>query len=136
IEVLIQEGAKDVTVVSAVTKKSRPCHILKAVVNKADVERLSRVIIHETGTLGVRVCLCERHLINREIVQLELSLDEVKEKVTVKVAKDKNGKIIRIKPEFEDVKRLARKTKKTVRELMDLIMAKAQKVLLEKSDSQ
>jgi uncharacterized protein (TIGR00299 family) protein len=136
IEVLIQEGAKDVTVVSAVTKKSRPCHILKAVVNKADVEHLSRVIIDETGTLGVRVCLCERHLINREIVQLELKLDEVKEKVTVKVAKDKNGKIVRIKPEFEDVKRLAKKTKKTVRELMDLIMAKAQKVLLEKSDSQ
>lgn len=132
IELLIQEGAKDVSIVSAVTKKNRPSQILKAIVNKTDTERLSRVIIDETGTLGVRVCLCERYVINREIVELELTVGAITEKAAVKVAKDCNNKIVNIKPEFNDVERLAKKSKKTAREISELIMIKAQQVLNQK----
>ncbi len=132
IELLIQEGAKDVSIVSGVTKKSRPSQILKAIVKKADAERLSRVIMDETGTLGVRVCLCERYVFNREVVELELTVGAITEKVAVKVAKDSTGKIVRIKPEFEDVKRLANKSKKPAREISEIIMIKAQKVLNQK----
>ncbi|MDG6223205.1 MAG: nickel pincer cofactor biosynthesis protein LarC [Candidatus Bathyarchaeota archaeon] len=132
IEVLTQEGAKDVTVLSGVTKKSRPNQILKVIADKADVEHLSRVIMDETGTLGVRICSCERLVINRELVQLELPLDSTTEKVTVKVAKDTNGEILRVKPEFEDVKRISKKTKKPAREIAELIRLRAQKVLTKK----
>jgi len=132
IELLIEEGAKDVSIISAVTKKSRPNQIIKAIVNKTDAERLSRVIMDETGTLGVRVCLCERYVINREVVELKLTVGAITEKVAVKVAKDTNGKIVRVKPEFEDVKRLANKSKKTAREISDLIITKAQQVLNQK----
>ena len=132
IDVLLQKGAKDVSVVSALTKKSRPCQIIKVIVDKQDVERLSRAIMDETGTLGVRVFLCERHVINRELVQVELFVDGLKETVTVKVAKDNKGEIVRIKPEFEDLKRLANKSKKSLREITDLVMITARQVLLNK----
>jgi len=129
IDVLVQTGAKDVTIVSGVTKKGRPNQILKVIVDKSDVDRLSRIIMDETGTLGVRMSFCERAVIKRELVQLEIKVNGKNEKVTVKVAKDNNGKIVRIKPEFEDVKRLSSKSRKTAREISDLIMITAQSIL-------
>ena len=132
IDVLVQQGAKDVTVFSGVTKKSRPNQVLKVIAAKTDVDRLCRIIMDETGTLGVRVCFCERRVINRELIQLELTVNGITEKVTVKVAKDTLGKIVRIKPEFEDVKRLANKSKMSARQISDLIMIKAQSVLTKK----
>jgi hypothetical protein len=44
-------------------------------------------------------------------------------------AKDKFGKIIQIKPEYEDVKRIAEKTNKPLRELIDLYKSKAKEEL-------
>jgi uncharacterized protein (TIGR00299 family) protein len=132
IDVLVQAGAKDVTIVSGLTKKGRPNQILKVIANKSDVYRLSCEIMNETGTLGVRVSFCERLVIKRELVQLEVKVNGKKEKVTVKVAKDSNGKIVRIKPEFEDVKRLSNKSKKPAREIADLIVITAQSALTKK----
>jgi pyridinium-3,5-bisthiocarboxylic acid mononucleotide nickel chelatase len=132
IDMLIEKGAKDVTVVQGVTKKGRPNQILKAIVDKTDVERLSRIIMDETGTLGVRAIFCERRVINRELVQIEVSIDEKIEKVAVKVAKDNHGKIVQIKPEFEDIKWLAHKSKKPAIEISRLVMTKAHQVLSQK----
>jgi pyridinium-3,5-bisthiocarboxylic acid mononucleotide nickel chelatase len=134
IDVLLNEGAKDVSIISAVTKKSRPCQILKVLANKQDVERLSRVLMEETGTLGVRVCFCERHVIVRELLQVDVIVEDVRETAKVKVAKDSRGEIIRIKPEFEDAKRIAAKSKKSLREITDLIMVSAREALASKSD--
>lgn len=51
-----------------------------------------------------------------------------KETVRVKVSKNSEGKILRIKPEFEDLKRLAEKTGNPLRELMDLAVSRTQEV--------
>ncbi|MFA5363734.1 MAG: nickel pincer cofactor biosynthesis protein LarC [Candidatus Bathyarchaeia archaeon] len=137
IDVLLQEGAKDVNIIPAVTKKSRPSHIVKVTANKQDVERLSRVLMDETGTLGVRVYPCQRHVINREVLQVELTIGGTKESVTIKVAKDHNGSVVNIKPEFEDVKRIANKLKKPLRQVNELILMQTKQVVFPKtSDSQ
>ena len=57
---------------------------------------------------------------------VDLLLMGNKETVKVKVAKNHNGEIIRIKPEYEDLKRLAEKTKKPLRELLDLVVSATQ----------
>ena len=44
---------------------------------------------------------------------MKLLIGGIKELVKVKIAKDANGNIIRIKPEYDDLKRLAEKTGKT-----------------------
>ena len=56
-------------------------------------------------------------------------LEGVKETIRVKVSKNSNGEIIRVKPEFEDLKRLAEKTKKPLREISDLAVSKTQEML-------
>ena len=131
IDRLISEGAKDVSVIPMLTKKNRPGQIIKVFADQKDANRLSRVLIEETGTLGVRAYLCERHIINRESRSVEILVGGTKEIVSVKIAKDSNGSIIRIKPEYEDLKKLAEKTKKPLRELSEMAVSKAREVFIE-----
>ena len=111
------------------TKKNRPGQIIKVIADQKDVAHLSQVLINETGTLGVRVYYCERHIINRELHTVDLQVMGNKETVRVKVAKNLKGEIIHIKPEFEDLKKLAEKTKKPLRELSEMAASKAREVL-------
>lgn len=132
VERLMREGAKDVSVIPMFTKKNRPGQILKVISDKKDVERLVRVMVEETGTLGVRVYPCERYIADREAFTVDVVIDGVKEQVKVKASKDAKGKIIRVKPEFEDAKRVSDKTGKPLREVIEIITAKAREVLLER----
>jgi len=132
VDALLREGAKDVSVIPMFTKKNRPGQILKIVADLKDVKRLSRVIIEETGTLGVRVYPCERHILSRELFSVDVLIDDAREVVKVKVAKDLSGKIVQIKPEYDELKRLADKTGKPLREITELITQRAREVLLKK----
>ncbi|MGQ9597120.1 MAG: nickel pincer cofactor biosynthesis protein LarC, partial [Thermoproteota archaeon] len=129
---LLQEGARDVSVIPMFTKKNRPGQILKIIADKTNAERLSRVLIEETGTLGVRVYPCQRHILSRESIVMDIQVDDVKEFVNVKVAKDGKGEIVQIKPEYDDVERIAQKTDKPLREIMELVKRKAREVLLKR----
>jgi pyridinium-3,5-bisthiocarboxylic acid mononucleotide nickel chelatase len=126
---LLQEGAKDVSIIPMFTKKNRPGQIVKVIADQEDVSHLSRVLMDETGSLGVRVYYCERHIIARELYSVDLPIGGVKETIRVKVSKNSKGEIIRVKPEFEDLKRLAEKTKKPLREISDLAVSKIQEKL-------
>ncbi len=128
IDRLLAEGAKDVSIIPMFTKKNRPGQIVKVIADQKDVANLSRVLIAETGTLGVRVYYCERHIISRELIVVDLLVMGNKETVRVKVSKNARGEILRIKPEFEDLKRLAEKTQKPLRELLDLAISITQEV--------
>jgi pyridinium-3,5-bisthiocarboxylic acid mononucleotide nickel chelatase len=126
---LLQEGAKDVCIIPMFTKKNRPGQIVKVIADQKDVAHLSRVLMDETGSLGVRVYYCERHIIARELYSVDLPIGGVKETIRVKVSKNSKGEIIRVKSEFEDLKRLAEKTKKPLREIYDLAVSKTQEML-------
>ena len=112
------------------TKKNRPGQIIKVVADLKDVKHLSKVIMEETGTLGVRVYPCERHIVSREQSAIDLQIGGAKERVSVKIAKDKSGKIIRVKPEYEDVKKIADRTGKPLIEIIELATTEARKALL------
>ncbi len=130
VDKLLVEGAKDVSVIPCSTKKNRPAHIIKVIADQKDAAHLSEVLIAETGTLGVRVYSCQRHIINRELVTVELDVFGSKALVRVKISKNASGEVIKIKPEFDDLKVLAEKTGKPLRELLDLAVAKAQKTIV------
>ena len=126
---LLLEGARDVSIVPIFTKKNRPGQILKVITDKENVERLSRLLIEETGSLGVRMYACERRILARESIPIEVVIDGLRECVRVKVAKDGRGEIIQLKPEYEDVKKISEKTFKPLREVMSIVESKAKKIL-------
>jgi len=128
---LLAEGAKDVSVIPMFTKKNRPGQIVKVVADQKDAQRLSRLMIEETGTLGVRVIPCERHIMNRELGSVDILINGTKETLKVKIARDDHGNIVRIKPEYDDLKKLAEKTKRPLRELTEIAVSKAREIFIQ-----
>jgi uncharacterized protein (TIGR00299 family) protein len=127
---LLTEGAKDVSIIPMFTKKNRPGYILKVITDRENAERLTHTIIEETGSLGVRLYTCERRILLRDITPIEIMMDGIKMNVRVKISKDLKGSIIRIKPEYEDVKEIAERTGKPLRYVSEIIEAQARKLLL------
>ncbi|HEY49297.1 MAG TPA: nickel pincer cofactor biosynthesis protein LarC [Dehalococcoidia bacterium] len=127
---MLQEGAKDVIVIPTLTKKGRPGHIVKVITDFSSIERMCRILIEETGTLGVRIQACERRILARESLPVEVIVDDVKQIVNVKVARSTRGQIIQVKPEYDDVKKLADQTGKPLRELEDVVKQKAIEALM------
>ena len=52
----------------------------------------------------------------------------LKELVRVKAAKDGKAEIVQVKPEYEDARRIAEKTQKSLRKVMKAIEGEAQKL--------
>jgi len=69
---------------------------------------------------------------SRESCVVDLVLGGITEHVKVKVVKDADGKVIRVKPEYDDLKRLAEKTKKPLRELAEMAVSKAREIFIQK----
>jgi hypothetical protein len=128
-ERLLEEGAKDVSIIPMFTKKNRPSQILRVVSDIKDVDNLVRVLVEETGTLGVRDYSCGRHILLREIASIDLRIDDSSEPVRVKIARDRDGKIVQVKPEYSDIERLARRTGKPFRILNEMAARKARSEL-------
>jgi len=127
IDRVLQEGARDISVIPMTTKKNRPGYILKMISDKENVERLSLLLMEETGTLGVRMYPCKRHILARETIPIEFKIEELNEVIHMKVSMNTEGRIIQIKPEYDDVKHLAEKTGKTLREIMNLVIEKVRR---------
>jgi len=128
---LLQEGARDVSAIPMLTKKGRPGHLIKIIVDRSSLEHVCRILMEETGTLGVRIYACQRRILDRESVPVEVIVEDVREVVNVKVAKSTQGQIIQIKPEYDDVKRLADRMGKPLREIEELVKRKAAEILEE-----
>jgi hypothetical protein len=132
VDKLLQGGARDVCIIPMFTKKNRPGQILKVIVDRENLEYLSRILMEETGTLGLRIYPCQRRILARESVSVDISITGVEERVNVKVAKNRMGEILQIKPEYDDLKRLADKFGKPLREIEELVRIEARRVLLER----
>ncbi|MBI4258485.1 MAG: nickel pincer cofactor biosynthesis protein LarC [Thaumarchaeota archaeon] len=131
---LYDEGALDVSIIPISTKKSRPGCILRVVSDKEHVNKLSDVLIVDGGTLGVRVMPVLRHIANRDSQTVRVSLRDSKYDVRVKVSKDRFGRIVKFKPEFDDVEKIARRLGMPFREIAEKVSEAARKKI-DKRDS-
>ena len=110
-ERLYREGALDVQIIPTVTKKSRPGHIMMVICPQALEERLTEILMEETGTLGVRVGLAHKRVVmGREAMPVDIELEGYRRRAMVKVARDKGGKVVSLKAEYEDARRIAKAT--------------------------
>ena len=108
IELLMHEGALDVSVIPAVMKKGRSGNVIRALTRHEDMSRLAGVIVRETGSLGVRVFpSLHRFVAEREEKTVNLNLEGVAYSAAVKISR-MDGSLINVKAEYEDCKRIAK----------------------------
>ncbi|MFB6167326.1 MAG: nickel pincer cofactor biosynthesis protein LarC [Haloferacaceae archaeon] len=116
-ERLREVGARDVSVLPATMKKSRPGHLVKVVVRPADADRVARALAAETGTLGVREHGAgHRWVAERRVEEVGLDVDGESFAVGVKIATGGDGTLLDASAEHDDALAVARATDLTVRE--------------------
>ncbi|MBZ6494077.1 nickel pincer cofactor biosynthesis protein LarC [Natrinema longum] len=119
-ETLTAAGARDVSILPATMKKSRPGHLVKVICKPADRERVARKLADETGTLGVRDAgVTHRWIANRQFETASLEIDGDEYAVSVKIASDADGEVYDVSAEYDDALAVAGQTSLPVRAVME-----------------
>jgi hypothetical protein len=114
VERLLREGAREAFVTPVLMKKGRPGHLLTAIVPDGRESALGALLVRETGTLGYRVRRTARVVLKRAETEVGVPGGSVR----VKTA-DLGGEQIRFAPEYEDCRRIAEKTGRPLREVIE-----------------
>ncbi len=114
VERLLREGAREAFVTQVVMKKGRPGHLLTAIVPDGAEAALGALLMRETGTLGYRVRRTGRVVLRRQEESVGLEGGSVRVKTAAL-----GGERIRFAPEYEDCRRIAEKTGRPLREVLD-----------------
>ncbi|MHA1758320.1 MAG: nickel pincer cofactor biosynthesis protein LarC [Promethearchaeota archaeon] len=118
---LEKEDILDFQIINTITKKNRPGYLIKVY---CDVDNKNQIIIKmlaELGTLGVRQILIDRFCVDRYEIKRDIQINEKKFSIQFKVSYITNSKgvkkIINIKPEYEDLKKISETLKLPLREI-------------------
>lgn len=123
-EKLLQAGVADVWFTPIQMKKGRPAVTLSAICTAAEEERVARLLLRETSTLGLRVRPLHRYEAQREVFEFESSLGRAAVKL-----KRLPGEPARIKPEYEVCKGLAERWGLPLAEVYRIVQAEAESLL-------
>jgi uncharacterized protein (DUF111 family) len=102
-ERLFAAGAVDVFLIPAQGKKNRPVQMISVITSHFQYPEHMRILMEETGTLGVRVREVPRLVADREKVPVAVNIGGRDYSVRVKTSKA-YGRIIAVKPEYEDLR--------------------------------
>ena len=102
IEKLMENGAKDVTVNHAITKKGRPSQLVSVICDPKNTNSLLKILISETRTLGVRIRNSQRYVVPRKILESVVTLENQNFTIHYKISDSEHLKL-----EFEDVKSIS-----------------------------
>ncbi|UCD35538.1 MAG: nickel pincer cofactor biosynthesis protein LarC [Nitrospiraceae bacterium] len=112
-ERLFDDGALDVYLTPVIMKKGRPGIVLTVLCTEDRRDALSEIVLAETTSIGLRFSRAGRTILTREI----RTVDTKYGKIPLKTARLGKGRK-KVSPEYEDCKRIARKLKVPLIEVM------------------
>ncbi|GAA0701222.1 hypothetical protein GCM10008904_07190 [Paraclostridium ghonii] len=115
-EKLIEEGALDVYTESIYMKKNRPAIKLSVLCEKNDLDKFTEIILTETSTFGIRYQKYNRVTLSRKFEKINCKYGDV----TVKIGYYKD-KIIKVTPEYEECKNIAKNANISIKFVYDSI---------------
>ena len=124
IDQLLQHGALDAWATPITMKKGRPAAMLSALVREDQQQSLARQLLTLTGSFGLRYRDWDRLVLDRNWHERDTRLGPVKLK-----AGSLDGQTLTVKPEFEDVQRLAHQAHVAVPEAHRAALAAADTLL-------
>ncbi len=117
----LQGKVEDVAVLPMVTKKNRPGFVIRAVVREDQLAEAIEMIMKETGTLGVKVIDCRRVKAEWRTVTKSIRIGRKSHSIRFKVSSQNS----RMKPEYEDLKKIATEEGLSLREVMEAALGQA-----------
>ena len=123
-EKLFESNAIDVWFTSIQMKKNRPGIKLSVLAKLVDLDQMSRIILMETSTLGLRYKSIDRIKANREIHEIQTNLGNAKVKI-----KKINGKIINFSPEYESCRTIAREKNISLNDVISMVIEESKNQL-------
>ena len=124
VSALLEAGANDAWLTPIIMKKGRPAFKVSALADVSVSRTIRKVLVEETGTLGVRAQQLERWPQPRHEDVVELDGGPVRIKVTNQ----------RVKAELEDATKVARASGRPLREVISLVEASWQLSVLGADD--
>jgi uncharacterized protein (TIGR00299 family) protein len=113
-ERLLAMEVLEVFITPILMKKNRPGHLLTVICPSAKLPSVTKFLLRETTTLGLRWHEEERAKTDREVLTRETKYG----KIRFKLAKWE-GKVVNLSPEYEDCKRLALEKKVPLKEVFE-----------------
>ncbi|MBD3211319.1 MAG: nickel pincer cofactor biosynthesis protein LarC [Candidatus Lokiarchaeota archaeon] len=132
---LIEDDALDIHVIQSLTKKNRPGYIIKIICQPEKKLEIIDKTLKNLGTLGVRYHDIDRICVEREIRKKDIKIDGESHTIRYKasyVMKNDDKIIINVKPEYEDLKALRKKTHYSIKELQMMILPKLYEIYIKK----
>ena len=114
-QALLDAGALDAWCEAILMKKGRPGQMLCCLCRPGEERRFAELMLKHTATLGVRVQTLRRYALEREAVTLDTPWGPVRGKRSTGYG------VSRVKPEFDDVARLAREHDLSTEEILKRI---------------
>ncbi|MHA1521444.1 MAG: nickel pincer cofactor biosynthesis protein LarC [Promethearchaeota archaeon] len=111
IQIFMNAGALDVSIIPTVTKKNRPGHLIQIICKEAHINKLIKKLMENTGTLGVRILEANRVCMIRKIIAFPIEIEKESLTVHVKVSITNSNKISNYKLEYDDLAEIARNLK-------------------------
>lgn len=118
-EKIFEAGARDVHYIPCYMKKNRPAVILRVLADEEKLPQIETAIFRHTTTVGLRRYPVSRTCMNRSFADIATPYG------TVTVKKCELGDIVKYKPEFDSVKKVADQAGVTYREVADAAKANA-----------
>jgi hypothetical protein len=120
-DVLLNAGASDVSITPIIMKKNRQGSLLKVISRNENREGILNVIFKETGSLGIRIAPnIHRGIAKREFVVETFNINGKDYDVTFKTGYV-NGRVISRRPEYEDLKRIAKDSGLALKDIKEMI---------------
>lgn len=112
-QTLLEAGALDVYTSPIGMKKGRTGTSFTCMCNPADKDKMLALIFRHTSTLGIREYVSKRHFLQREHSEIQTKFG------AVKVKKSHGYGVEKIKPEYDDIAKIAAANGLSIQEVMD-----------------
>jgi uncharacterized protein (TIGR00299 family) protein len=112
-DLLFENGARDVHYTPVYMKKNRPAYLLTVICSEDKIDKLENIIFKETTTIGIRRGKMERTVLDRQKDSVDLSIGNL----SVKKCVLPDG-TIRNYPEYESVQKLARNNNMSIQDVI------------------
>lgn len=124
-EELFELGVLDVYTTPIMMKKNRPANKLSVLVKNEDLKIVSEKILRGTTTFGVRYYNVNRVILDRNFEKIDTKYGQIKVKLGIL-----DEEILKVVPEYDDCKKIAKDHRLSVIEVYRLAQSEAFKIFV------